>query len=91
LCRKERPQLVITDFNMPGMDGLEALNEVWRERPVPAIVVSAQDAADLSGRVPPGRVGIFLQKPVSLTDLERAIDRITSPEGVGAEQAPPAS
>jgi len=40
-CRKEHPDLVLTDLRMPGIDGLEVLATVTREFPeMPIIVVT---------------------------------------------------
>ena len=46
LCRAFPPDLVITDIKMPDMDGIEAVEEVNREREVPVILVSAHHDAE---------------------------------------------
>src|SRR5206468_1413722 len=40
-CRSTRPDLVITDLKMPGGDGIAALEDIWRDQSIPAIVISA--------------------------------------------------
>lgn len=70
-CGREHPDLVITDFMMPGMDGLTAAAEISKSSDVPIVVVSAHD--------PPqdqlDSVAEFLVKPIAMADLEAAIDR----------------
>src|SRR3954447_24614464 len=47
LCRDFHPDVVVTDYSMPGMDGLVAAAEVNRERPVPVILISGRPPAEL--------------------------------------------
>ena len=49
-CRACRPDLVITDIKMPELDGIEAAIQIYRERPVPVILVSAYHDAALVER-----------------------------------------
>src|ERR1700693_1366418 len=49
-CRAFHPDLVITDIKMPDMDGIEAAVRIYRERPVPVILVSAYHDATLMER-----------------------------------------
>jgi CheY-like chemotaxis protein len=81
LYREFAPDLVVTDFAMPGLDGLAAAGEVNHERPVPVILLSGgQDAEGLS--VAAGHVVRFLPKPVKYTELMPAV------ESVAAQAAP---
>jgi AmiR/NasT family two-component response regulator len=73
LCRAENPDLVITDIKMPDLDGLDAVMEIARHRPVPVILVSAYHDPELITRALDNHVLAYLVKPVKQTDLEVAI------------------
>ncbi len=74
-CRSSSIDLVITDTDLSHMGGLDALREINSRRPVPAIVLSAEDNEDIAQRVRIEPVAIFalLVKPVRRLDLEGAI------------------
>jgi two-component system, OmpR family, KDP operon response regulator KdpE len=42
--RKERPDLVLLDINMPGMGGIEACREIRRNSDVPIIILTVRNA-----------------------------------------------
>ena len=66
------PDLVITDVLMPELDGLSAVEEIRRDRPVPVIVISAhQDAAP--SNQPLAGPTLFLTKPINRQRLQDAI------------------
>jgi DNA-binding response OmpR family regulator len=44
LCRRLRPALVVLDLMLPGLDGLEVLRQVQRDRPTPVLVLTARDS-----------------------------------------------
>jgi response regulator NasT len=73
LCRTARPDLIITDIRMPGMTGLEAVGELFREQTVPVIVVTAH--ADQQWVEQAQSVGAFgyLLKPITEKELAPAI------------------
>ena len=70
---KARPDLIITDILMPDMDGIQAIEQIERERPVPAILVSAHHDAELIVRAGTGHVMAYLLKPIREADLSTAI------------------
>jgi len=72
-CRDARPDLVITDIKMPDMDGIDAIVELGREEPIPAILVSAYHDPELFERTKEGHVLAYLVKPIKQADLEAAI------------------
>jgi response regulator NasT len=72
-CRTCHPDLVITDIKMPDMDGIEAAIEIYRERPVPVILVSAYHDAALIERAEADHILGYLVKPIKQADLEPVI------------------
>ena len=78
------PDLVITDVRMPELDGLDAVREIRRGRPVPVIVISAhQDSQALSE--PQDGPTLFLTKPINAQSLQDAIAGLM--DGAQAAQA----
>ena len=58
--------LLITDFRMPGMNGVEVIHALRRRQPgLPALVISGNPIE--AGTMPEGVR--FLSKPVSMSDL----------------------
>lgn len=69
--------LVLTDINMPGMDGLELLHLIKEERPwITTIVISAY-YGNLDNIRAAMNLGAFdfIQKPVDFDDLEQTIKK----------------
>lgn len=71
--RQLQPDLVITDIKMPLLDGIEASNQINRERPVPVILLSAYHDPKLIERAEQDHVSGYLVKPVSAADLQPMI------------------
>ncbi len=70
-----RPEAVVTDIQMPGMDGLELLREMAvRNRGVPVIAISGGGDMVLESARQLGAVEAFA-KPVMDEDLVAAIER----------------
>ncbi|MHB9133596.1 MAG: ANTAR domain-containing response regulator [Armatimonadota bacterium] len=68
------PELILMDIKIPGIDGITAAREILHHRQVPIIIISAfSDHAYVEDAVDAG-VMTFLIKPVSLGDLQAAID-----------------
>ena len=72
-CRALHPDLVITDINMPDLDGIDAASQIYQERPVPVILVSAFHDPELIARAEADHVLGYLVKPIKQADLEPAI------------------
>ncbi|MDP9388886.1 MAG: response regulator transcription factor [Actinomycetota bacterium] len=43
LCRRLRPDLVVLDLMLPGLDGLEVCRRIQAERRVPVVMLTARD------------------------------------------------
>ena len=72
------PDLIISDFKMPGMDGLQFLAEARKARPgTPAILITAYPDMDLAIRaLNEERIQHFCAKPIEpqeIADVVRAI------------------
>jgi two-component system, response regulator PdtaR len=72
-CRALHPDLVITDINMPGLDGIDAAVEIYREQAIPVILVSAYHNPQLIARAEADHILAYLLKPIKQADLEPAI------------------
>jgi response regulator NasT len=73
LCHAAPPDLVITDIKMPDMDGIEAASRLYKESPVPIILVSAFHDAEFIRRAEADHILAYLVKPIKQADLEPAI------------------
>jgi response regulator NasT len=72
-CRALRPDLVITDIKIPGLDGIDAALKIYAEKPTPVILDSAYSDAKLIERAEADHIMGYLVKPIKHTDLEPAI------------------
>ncbi|WP_375770076.1 response regulator [Archangium gephyra] len=80
--------LVIADFNMPGMSGLDFVRQVRADtRPevsrVPLLMLSGGKAPDLEQRALQAGVSEFVRKPISSAALSAVVRRhLSLPEDV---------
>jgi response regulator NasT len=72
-CRAVKPDLVITDIKMPDLDGIDAATQIYRDRPVPVILVSAYHDTALLERAEADHILGYLVKPIKQADLEPVI------------------
>ena len=68
-CRATRPDLVITDIKMPEMDGIDAAIAIYKDTPLPVILVSAFHDAELIERAEADHIMGYLVKPIKQADL----------------------
>jgi response regulator NasT len=67
------PDLAILDIKMPVMDGIEAAEKITQARPIPIILLTAYDEAQLVERAAQANIAAYLMKPVAEEDLLPAI------------------
>lgn len=68
-CRTLNPDLVITDIKMPEMDGIDAATQIYQDRAIPVILVSAYHDAALIERAEADHIMGYLVKPIKQADL----------------------
>lgn len=75
--RRREYDIVITDYRLPGMDGLEFLRKLQEYRPATmrVLLTAYMDEDVLADAF---RVGVheFIEKPFSSVDLEEALGRL---------------
>lgn len=80
--RRLRPDLILMDISLPGIDGLEATRALRAEedfRALPIIVISAHD--DQASRDAARHAGAndFLSKPIEFEEIRKLIERHLGP------------
>ena len=66
--------VVVTDLNMPGMNGFELLTQLQRIRPdVPFIIMSAHTRASVEDRLEGIKIYNYLEKPLDLHEIAEVI------------------
>ncbi len=69
LCERVRPDLVVLDLMLPGLDGLEVCRQVQRDRPVPVLMLTARgEEADVLVGLGVG-ADDYMTKPFSPREL----------------------
>src|SRR5271166_263896 len=67
-CRVAHPDLVITDIKMPDIDGIDAAVGIYKDCPVPVILVSAYHNPELIERAEADHILGYLVKPIKQAD-----------------------
>jgi two-component system, response regulator PdtaR len=74
LARKLRPDLVIMDIKMPGVDGIAAAEELTREKIAPVVLLTAYSDQGLVERAKDAGVVGYVVKPFRQTELLPVIE-----------------
>jgi AmiR/NasT family two-component response regulator len=74
LSRELKPNIVIMDIKMPGMDGIEAGRVLTEERIAPVLLLTAYSQQDLVERAKEAGVMAYIVKPFHEADLAPAIE-----------------
>lgn len=77
LVKEKEPDVVTLDITMPGMDGIECLENIMATRPQTKVMIITALSDKLTGlkALDIGARG-FLYKPVNSEDLKKAFDKL---------------
>jgi two-component system, cell cycle response regulator DivK len=84
LGRSERPDLVLMDIQLPGMDGVAALRELrtFRETAAtPVIAVTAFAMKDDRERLLAAGFDGYVEKPINIRELPAQLSAFLAPSG----------
>ena len=86
---EEKPDLVLSDWNMPVMDGLEflqALRKTDKYKDLPFIMATAQSDKSSQNEIISSGGNGHVPKPFDENQIKKAIDKIFAPEGEGDDK-----
>ncbi len=74
IINKDKPDLVVTDYQMPGMSGIDLITEVLKKQPgLPVILLTAHGDVALTIRSIQVGAYDFIEKPIQMQELLEAI------------------
>ncbi|UUZ86326.1 response regulator [Paenibacillus sp. P26] len=77
LFRAHQPDIILTDIRMPGMDGLELIEQVMREAPDTfCIVFSGFNEFEYVKRAIQLGVADYMEKPITIPSIEKAVGKV---------------
>ena len=90
MAKEHRPDIILMDINMPGLDGIAASQAIVENVPTAQIIImSVQSEADYLRRAMLAGARDFLMKPFSGDELVSAIRRVHQMRRMDAPPAPP--
>lgn len=76
LITAKSPQIVLTDIKMPGMNGLEMIQEAQKNHRFKSIILTSYQDFTLAKRAIDLRASEYLLKPVDEDELKNIVERI---------------
>ena len=77
LARDRRPDLIVSDVNLPEMDGFAVLDHLRKDpmtAAIPFIIISANPDAANQRRARESGASGYLPKPISISDLQALVN-----------------
>ena len=88
LAERHRPQIVLLDVDIPGIDGIEvcrALRADARTSDATVVMLTAAHGDEIESRAGAAGADLFLTKPFSPLDLLRLVDGLSEPSEPASE------
>ncbi len=77
-CREKKPDIVFLDENMPGVSGLEALDQIKAEHPdIPVVMITKSEEENIMEDAIGGKISDYLIKPVNPNQILLTLKKIT--------------
>ncbi len=79
VIKKEKPQLVLLDYNMPDLPGdkaTEIIKNDPRYKDIPILIVSSESGQDTRRRCIEAGAGYFMTKPIDRTEFIEAVSSL---------------
>jgi response regulator NasT len=74
IAQEKKPDIILMDINLPGIDGIEAANIINRKAIIPIIMITGYSDQESIKRANEASVLAYLVKPVSRRDLQPALE-----------------
>lgn len=75
----EKPDVVVTDIQMPDLDGLQLVLEVRRKYPrIPVVLMTSRGSEDMAGQALEAGAAAYVPKRRLLQDLAATVERVLS-------------
>jgi two-component system, NtrC family, response regulator AtoC len=76
-----RPDVVLVDYNLPGMDGLSLIAEIrHREARLPIIMLTGHGGVEVAVNAMKSGASDYLSKPIALAELKLVLQRVLKVE-----------
>jgi YesN/AraC family two-component response regulator len=81
LIFREKPDLVLMDISLPGMDGIEATRRVMDQSPTLVVIISALPAAHYEQRTKEAGACGYIEKPITADILIAELEQCYKQHG----------
>ena len=79
MAQEKRPDIVVLDINMPGMNGLAAFKEILKINPdTECIIISAEKDSEILRMAMSLGIRDYLFKPFTVDQIEQAVEKISA-------------
>ena len=87
---EQQPDIVLTDLNMPNIDGFELIELITKEWPhLPVIAITGQSSVDRAVKAMRKGACDFIKKPYEINELKASIDHNIKCSELTAKTRPP--
>lgn len=73
LIADHKPDVIIMDIEMPGMNGIQAIARIFASCPTPVVILTAYETSRLVEQASEAGAGAYLVKPPNIHELKRSI------------------